>query len=454
MTTAKVLLPHQIEDAAFLASKSFAGNFSGMGSGKTLTALEAYNKVVNRLNANGPHVLLIVGPPISLTMWKDEFEEFFTASIAQIVKTGKVPLDDTADAYIMSYEIATKRVAELKALGAKVLICDESHALKTPTAKRTHAILGAGGLCESVDHAWMLSGTPSTKYNDDLYSFLARADEEGLKQRIGGTTLERFQLRYCVTQKRRFSKYQRVPTIVTVGNRNTEELNAMLFDGGLAVRRELADVWAQMPPITINRLQVALDADAELKQRLKAMENQTLTQIQKDLAAKEEHLATTRRLLGEAKVKHSVKEIIDRVEAGIKPILVGAWHTNVIDALKAALLTKGLDVGVIDGRTGPAARTAYIECFNGGGLDVLVGQLGAMGVSLNLQGGSHIIVVEEDFSPAVMDQFYARCHRIGQADHVHVDIFESDTQLDKAIRRIVANKRRGHDTLMDQGDET
>ena len=40
----KELLPHQIEDAEFLASKAFAGNFSGMGSGKTLTALEAFNK--------------------------------------------------------------------------------------------------------------------------------------------------------------------------------------------------------------------------------------------------------------------------------------------------------------------------------------------------------------------------------------------------------------------------
>ena len=40
--TTKQLLPHQIEDAKFLASKAFAGNFSGMGSGKTLTALEAF----------------------------------------------------------------------------------------------------------------------------------------------------------------------------------------------------------------------------------------------------------------------------------------------------------------------------------------------------------------------------------------------------------------------------
>ena len=62
------LLPHQIEDAQFLASKSFAGCFSGMGSGKTLTALEACRHVM----VLGDTVL-IVGPPISLFMWAAEF---------------------------------------------------------------------------------------------------------------------------------------------------------------------------------------------------------------------------------------------------------------------------------------------------------------------------------------------------------------------------------------------
>ena len=63
--TTKQLLPHQIEDAQFLASKSFAGNFSGMGSGKTLTALEAF-RLARELVTDQ---VIIVGPPISLRMW-------------------------------------------------------------------------------------------------------------------------------------------------------------------------------------------------------------------------------------------------------------------------------------------------------------------------------------------------------------------------------------------------
>jgi SNF2 family DNA or RNA helicase len=449
----KQLLPHQIEDAKFLSQRAFAGNFSGMGSGKTLTALEALKLVgdADRLY----HTCIVVGPPISLSMWKEEFEDFFPGCTAQILKTGAGKIDPDADAIIMSYQIATIRRDELKGLGTPmVLICDESHALKSTTAKRTKAIIGRGGLCESAEHTWLLTGTPSTRYSDDLFTFLCRADAAGMKERVGEVDLSRFRLRYCITQKKKFSTHQRFPIDVVVGNRNLKELNEWMFEGRIAVRRELVDVFKDMPPLTINHLQVRLlDTDPELRQMLKAMEKQTMSQIEEDIGRKEEHISTLRRKIGAAKVKHSVSEIVDRVEAGIKPILVGAIHHDTIDALHDALLAKGIsNVAVIDGRTNSKTRDIYIDSFQNGTLDILIGQIQAMGVAITLTGGSHIICVETTFSPAEQDQFYARCHRIGQKDHVHVDVFEADCKLEKAVRRILATKARGHAALMDQGD--
>jgi len=475
------LLPHQIEDAAFLASKSFAGNFSGMGSGKTLTALQAIREVIRHMQPYKPQVVakmvaetlegtgdilrvIIIGPPISLSMWSEEFDEFFERSKAtsQIIRTSKQSLDPEANAYIMSYQIATKRRDELKALGAKVLICDEAHALfkikqnnytkKPVPSQRTKAILGSGGLCDDIPYCWFLTGTPSTRYNCDIWPFLCRADMDGLKKRVGNDTLAKYYLRYCITQQKKFSSHQKVPATVVVGNRNTTELNEWLFDGGLAVRRELADVWAQMPPLTINHLQVQLEADAELKAMLKDTEKDTMAQIQEKVANKDPALATIRRKIGIAKVKHSVSEIIDRVEAGISPILVGAVHHDVIDALYAALKSKSIAVDVIDGRTPAKHRDTFIDDFNRGASQVLIGQIQAMGVAITLTGGSHVICVETTFSPAEQDQFYARCHRIGQANHVHVDVFEADVKLEKAVRRILATKARGHATMMEQAN--
>ena len=82
---------------------------------------------------------------------------------------------------------------------------------------------------------------------------------------------------------------------------------------------------------------------------------------------------------------------------------------------------------------------------------MLIGQIAACGTSLNLQqGGNHIIVLEEDWSPSIMDQLYARLHRLGQKDHVHVDIFTSDTKLDEALGRISKTKAREHKKLLEQ----
>ena len=436
----KRLLPHQIEDAQFLAARRFAGNFSGMGSGKTLSALEAF-RLVRELVTDQ---VIIVGPPISLRMWASEFEAFFPGDKAQLVKTGKTKIDGAATALIMSYEIATKRAAELSRLKARALILDEAHACKSVKAKRTKAILGSGGLAGYVDHTWCLTGTPITRWNDDLYPFLARADIGGMRERCGGDSMDRFNLRYTIVQMRQFSG-ARYPTKMTVGSRNTDELYRWIFGDNLAVRRELADVWAAMPPLTTTRLQIGLDMDDELRDILAGFKTQA--QIEQAVASNDEHIATARRKIGEGKVGSAAAEIRDRIEIGQGPILAGAWHRSVIDALADEL--SDLRVGVLDGRTPANEKSRLQDAFNGRHLDVLIGQIAAMGVSLNLQhGGNRIIVVEEDWSPSVMDQFFARLHRIGQTEHVHVDILESDDKLSQAVRRISNTKRAAHGVAM------
>ena len=63
------LFPHQIEGARFLASApGTKGLFYGMGTGKTVTALEATKRI-------GGGRVLIIAPPIALPMWQREAEE-------------------------------------------------------------------------------------------------------------------------------------------------------------------------------------------------------------------------------------------------------------------------------------------------------------------------------------------------------------------------------------------
>lgn len=441
------LFPHQIKGAEFLASRKFAGLFFGMGTGKTITALEAAKQV-------DADAVLIIAPPIALPMWQREASAYLGKEAA-ILKTGsqKMPSEDII---VVSYAIAMKRAVELQAWlmdgAATVMICDESHALKNPSAKRTKAILGKGGIASGAVYSWMLTGTPITRWNDDMFAFMCRADIPGMKQRTGGVALERFQMRYTVRQERKFPG-ARWPVKMVVGNRNVEELADWVYNGGHALRVDLDEVFKDMPPLTTNAYVIPLDASAELKAKLAEVKKMKLADLQKAVENKEPALATIRREIGMAKVKAAAAEIAERVESG-QNILVGAWHTDVIDALDAEMLKRGYTVGVIDGRKSSAQKEALCSAWNAGDVQVIVGQIAAMGVSLNLQqGGSQIVVVEEDWSPTIMDQFYARLWRYGQEKHVHVDILRGDNKLEEAVGRISQTKGRQAEIFNNIGRE-
>ena len=434
------LLPHQIADAKFLADRKIAGCFNGMGTGKTLIALQA------TIEAEVLRVV-IVGPPISLRMWAQEAANWTGAKV-QILAKGSTPIDRDPEVEILicSYDIATKRQHELMAWAREplnglrtALICDESHALKSVKAKRTKAILGRGGMCEAFEHTWLLTGSPMTRWADDLIPFLFRAAPQEIKRKIGGLNIDRYNLRYCIVQERKFPG-ARYPVKVTVGSRNLDELGQILAT--CATRRTLDDVWQDMPALTHTRLEVSPKGNAAL---LREVSKMTMAQIEEGIRRNDEHLATIRREIGLSMVPEAADFIADRCEAEQGAILVGAWHREVIDALVERLQDKAFRVAALDGRTPAARKTELQRMYNEGELDVLVGQIGAMGVSLNLQrGGNCIVVVEEDWSPSVMDQFYARLHRMGQGKPVHVDTLYVDTKISTAVHRISQAKRRAH----------
>lgn len=439
------LMSHQITDARFLAKRSFAGCFNGMGSGKTLTSLEAA-KIVK------PARILIIAPPIALPMWRDVASDWLDTPSA-ILATGKQDIP-SEPILVVSYEIATKRKDELAewaqtAGGDTILICDESHALKSTKAKRTKAVLGRHGLVESFDFNWMLTGTPVTRWNDDIMPFLMRAAKDEIKAACGGLSIDRFNLRFCIVQEKKYTG-MRFPVKVTVGSKNEAELGEILSK--VATRRTLADVWDAMPDLTHTRYEVQLSNRSEIRDMLKSLGKMSPAEIQKAMQSDDEALATVRRQIGMGMVKDAAAFVSERIESGL-PVIVGAWHTDVIDALYAEL--HGFRAAIIDGRTSSAMKEKITHDWNDGKLDCIVGQIGAMGVSLNLQkGGNNIVVVEEDFSPAVMRQFYGRLHRMGQEKCVHVDTLYADTPLNKAITRIAGAKERSHTRLGDaiEGD--
>ena len=87
--------------------------------------------------------------------------------------------------------------------------------------------------------------------------------------------------------------------------------------------------------------------------------------------------------------------------------------------------------------------------FNAGKVDILLGQIGAMGVSLNIQElANYVIFAEADWSPAAMEQAWHRVWRMGQTRHVQVDICYADHPIDDAVKRTLTTKDIGQKRII------
>jgi SNF2 family DNA or RNA helicase len=130
------------------------------------------------------------------------------------------------------------------------------------------------------------------------------------------------------------------------------------------------------------------------------------------------------------------------------PLLVLHWHTEVGHALAQALRTAGRTVVTISGVTGPALRDKAVRAFQAGEVDILLGQIIAMGSAINLQANCrHVVFAERSFSPRDMRQAFARVWRLGQSEHVQVDYLDAAHPLDEATREILGRKQDGYDIL-------
>jgi superfamily II DNA or RNA helicase len=426
-------LPTQTADAAYLVRKKRACLFSEPGTGKTLTALEAWKQVGGKL--------VVVAPPIALRMWQSTIAEHCGVNV-QRIKTGKDKIDLSADAYVLSYSMAGK--FDLK---PDVLVLDEADALKTLNTERTNAIFGKNCnmkdcMAEGVPYVWFLTGTPIRRYADDLYPVLRALFREELKKELAITSLEGFRLFFCVSMNRRYHPRQPAQWVV-IGNKNEERLRQFIYGSEIAVRRTIQDVAAYMPPLTVRTVTV----DYENTDDLKEATGEAVYAGEQDPI-----MAKARRLLGVAKSKAVADYVYSTWEQLTCPVLVLYWHKDVGAALEEHLLDldAGLTVHKIDGSTSAADKQKFEDAFNAQKSDILLGQIASMGVAINLQKGSHYAVfAERDWSPAAQEQAMRRLWRLGQETHVHVDICEADHPMDEAVGMVVARKSKSSTKITD-----
>lgn len=410
------LYPYQEEGRDFLAARKYALLADEPGLGKTAQSICAAREI-------GAERILVICPKTPIQNWHREFRMWWPG--------GPTPT-------VLNFDLYSLRKPAPEAEGTMqypwdLVIIDEAHKLKNPTAMRTKAIYG-----DVVPHAqrvWLLSGTPTPNDNSELYTHLKALVPQYIRKPNGQgiMSLTDFQETYC--QMYDHPHYGRKPR----GNRNTKMLREKIAP--FFLRRRKAEVLRDLPALTFTDYMLAswdrkaFEAIPQADLPRDVSEEDVLDWLRSDGV----HLATERRLTGLAKVPGVIEVIGETLDSGVNKIIVFAYHREVLDTLRQKM--QGVRSVQIDGSTPSRDRDAAIQQFqNDPHTSVFLGQITACGEAMTLTASSHVLFAEFSWTPSENYQAACRAHRIGQRDGVLARFLTLPGSIDEMIGRVAARK--------------
>lgn len=427
------LLRHQESGCDFLSRRSRAGLFDVMGLGKTATAIAA-------LDAIDADRVIVVCPAAVREVWRNEFKKFSTRN-RRIIKGSSVDdlnlwLRGKVHVLIISYEMATRWAPKLAGDMFDALILDEMHYCKAPGALRTRALLGTycdgkTGLARWAAHVWFLSGTPAPNDPIDIWPFL---------RFCGGTPLglTPFTARYFRSRQGQFSAHHELRPEMA------DELRQCV--NALSLRRTKEDAGVLLPPIWLTTQTVDGDTREvmDLIRDHPGLEGAVVEAIEKGGLSflDAQHVATLRRLVGEAKAPAFASLLVEEMENGLERAVVFGIHRKALDHVEDVLRRRGIEVCRVDGSTSENARVGAVRRFQDAKGDriVFLGNIRAAGIGLTLTAASDVIIFESDWSPAGNAQALMRVHRIGQENAVQARFITLANSIDEVVNEAVARK--------------
>lgn len=410
--------PYQLAGIEYTFDKSAVLLADDMRLGKTIQAIGVINTFID------PKHVLIICPSTPKRNWERELRKWLVHKSLEVgVCDGK--RNPQTPVLVINYDILHTHKEYLDSIVWDIIICDESHYLKTPTARRTKMVLGSTARGKKVPRLktsfWLfMSGSQMFKTPVDLFTVLQVCDPEGL-----GASWWDFVHRYCDAKPGAYA-------LDVSGASNLEELQ-FLMRTRFMCRRSKQDVVGDMPS---NRQTVSLPRSGlvatlvkqerdEVEKNLKGFsallkgvmsadaidellrDYSYLDGIQRDDTQAGDanitavgNLAKIRRELAVAKTPMCIEFVKDLLDSEDK-VVVFAHHKDVIkmflDAFPGAAVVRGgmkdkdKDAEVIRFQTDPECR-------------VFVGNIIAAGQAINLSVADVAVFVEISWVPSEVSQ--------------------------------------------------
>lgn len=362
-----------------------------MGLGKTVESLA----VLTHLRARGSHHFLVVCPAAVVTNWVREVRTKSDLRAHRLHGPGR---DGSLTSWIRNGGVAITTYDSLGWLEGQIpdkaqpscLVFDEAHYIKNPDAQRTRRSLALIRRCE---RAILLTGTP-------------------LENRI-----EEF---------RNLVGYLRPDLTV-----NASEFAPRQFRKQVApayLRRNQEDVLTELPELVeVDEWMPMSKADEE-HYRSAVMAGNFMGMRQAALRAGQQSQKMQRLL-----------DIVEEAEDNERRVLVFSHFRDVLDEVAAIL--PGKVFGPLTGSVPAAKRQQIVDDFSTAGHGaVLVAQIVAGGVGLNIQAASVVVICEPQLKPTTEWQAIARSRRMGQLESVQVHRLLSEEGVDLRVTEILAKK--------------
>ena len=319
---------------------------------------------------------------------------------------------------------------------------DESTTIKTPTAKRTKAILALGKLAK---YRRILTGSPVTKSPLDLYTQCAFLDEELL----GFGSYYTFRNRYAVMRNANFGG-RRVQLIA--GYQRLDELSKILKPFS---DRVLKEDCLDLPEKTYIQREVELTD--EQKQTYSTMKAAALASL-KGKRATAPHVLTQLMRLHQITCGHlkndddtitelksnRVSSLLDLLEEVEGKVIIWANYVYDIKHIVAAIAKKYGEDSIVQyyGAIPSEMRQKYIETFQDpeSKARFFVGNPQTGGYGITLTAANTVIYYSNGYDLEKRLQSEDRAHRIGQKKAVtYVDLITPKT-VDEKIRKALRKK--------------
>jgi SNF2 family DNA or RNA helicase len=400
-----------------------------MGLGKSCQSL-VYMKMHPELRP----ALLIVPATLKLN-WHREIRKWIPeeADDVQIIQGRQAVFNDDYKITIINYDILKDYVDLLTEVGYKIMILDESHAIKNPKAMRTKVVKK---ISRRINKIICLSGTPITNRPIEFFTTLNMLNHQLFPNWF------HFGMEFCGGDMENGFK----------GHSNTDKLHKILEDAFM-IRRLKKDVLKELPPkqrtvipLEINNRREYNKAENDIVQYLYETEGQEIAQkaIFAEVLVKFERL---KQLTIEGKRIQIFNWIDNFLESGEKLILFAVHHSTI-----DMIIEKYPEITVkLDGRNSPKQKQNAVDEFQTNPeIKLFMGNINAAGVGINLTASSNVALLELPWVPALCDQAEDRAHRIGQtSDSVNIYYLLGNNTIEERMAEIIDSKREVISAIMD-----